>query len=104
MLQLAIGGLYPAPDLVEAALAPRPNERTAILDLGSYSACGARRSTQLYAGTGSGAWCIQMAEAFPHADVVGGMIEACGLGGPSNDRRVVDLVANASRIIPSNCR
>lgn len=36
MLQLAIGGLYPDPNLVESVLAPQPNERTRILDLGWY--------------------------------------------------------------------
>ena len=104
MLQLAIGGLYPAPDLVEAVLAPRSNEKIAILDLGWYSVCGVQISSQPCLGAGSGAWCIQMAEAFPHADVVGGMIEVMALGGPPIDRRAVDLVPNASRIIPTNCR
>ncbi|KAG8859393.1 hypothetical protein FRB91_008262 [Serendipita sp. 411] len=72
LLKSALGGhLYPAPELVESVLSNIPNRRKAILDLGS----------------GSGAWCIEMANKFEHADVVG-----------------VDLVANASRPTPSNCR
>ncbi|KIM34404.1 hypothetical protein M408DRAFT_325809 [Serendipita vermifera MAFF 305830] len=71
MLQLALGSLYPDPQVVETILTPQGNERISILDL----------------GTGSGAWCIEMAQAFPHADVVG-----------------VDLVVNASRTTPPNCR
>jgi len=35
MLQLAMGGLYPASDIVEDILAPKPNKRTSILDLGA---------------------------------------------------------------------
>lgn len=34
MLELALGNLYPAPELVEAILAPK-SEATAILDLGT---------------------------------------------------------------------
>jgi hypothetical protein len=34
MLELALGNLYPAPDIVEAILAPKPQD-VAILDLGN---------------------------------------------------------------------
>jgi hypothetical protein len=34
LLELAVGELYPAQELVESILQPRPNERPTILDLG----------------------------------------------------------------------
>jgi hypothetical protein len=34
LLELAVGGLYPAQELVESILQPRPNARPTILDLG----------------------------------------------------------------------
>ncbi|KAG8824658.1 hypothetical protein FRC17_009060, partial [Serendipita sp. 399] len=71
LLELALGGLYPVPAVVESILSPDPDRPKAILDLGA----------------GSGLWCIQMALKFTHCEVVG-----------------VDLVANASRAMPPNCR
>ncbi|KAG8953833.1 hypothetical protein FRC04_001463 [Tulasnella sp. 424] len=55
MLTTKIGGLFLCPDAVQRALAPRPNARPAVLDV----------------GTGSGSWAIGVARMFPHADVVG---------------------------------
>ncbi|TBU35695.1 S-adenosyl-L-methionine-dependent methyltransferase [Dichomitus squalens] len=55
IITLALGGLYPAPNLVRRALAPRPGKTPAILDV----------------GTGSGSWAIEMAQQFPHCTVVG---------------------------------
>ncbi|KIM22689.1 hypothetical protein M408DRAFT_78716, partial [Serendipita vermifera MAFF 305830] len=48
-------GLYPCPDLVEAVLQPIKGHTRRILDL----------------GCGTGAWAVQMATRFPHADVLG---------------------------------
>ncbi|KAI0664665.1 S-adenosyl-L-methionine-dependent methyltransferase [Cubamyces menziesii] len=55
VITLALGGLYPAPDLVRRALRPRPGKAPAVLDV----------------GTGSGSWAIDMAKQFPHCTVVG---------------------------------
>ncbi|OSD08574.1 S-adenosyl-L-methionine-dependent methyltransferase [Trametes coccinea BRFM310] len=55
ILTLALGGLYPAPDLVRRALRSRPLKAPGILDV----------------GTGSGSWAIDMARHFPHCNVVG---------------------------------
>ncbi|RDX56492.1 S-adenosyl-L-methionine-dependent methyltransferase [Lentinus brumalis] len=55
IITLALGSLYPAPNLVRRALAPRPGKTAAILDV----------------GTGSGSWAIDMAKQFPHCSVVG---------------------------------
>ncbi|KAM5532078.1 hypothetical protein V8D89_014242 [Ganoderma adspersum] len=55
IITLALGGLYPAPNLVRKALAPRSGKAPAILDV----------------GTGSGSWAIDMAMQFPHCSVVG---------------------------------
>ena len=55
-------------------------------------------------GTGSGAWCVQMAAVFPHADVVGGM-KTVLIELPSDlHAYIVDLVVNSSRTTPANCR
>ncbi|KAI0807727.1 S-adenosyl-L-methionine-dependent methyltransferase [Fomes fomentarius] len=55
IITLALGGLYPAPNLVRRALAPRPGKVPTVLDV----------------GTGSGSWAIDMAKQFPHCSVVG---------------------------------
>ncbi|KAI0748536.1 S-adenosyl-L-methionine-dependent methyltransferase [Daedaleopsis nitida] len=55
VITLALGGLFPASNLVRRALAPRPGKISAILDV----------------GTGSGSWAIDMASQFPHCTVVG---------------------------------
>ncbi|KAI0822861.1 S-adenosyl-L-methionine-dependent methyltransferase [Trametes gibbosa] len=55
VITLALGGLFPAPDLVRRALRPRPGTPPAILDV----------------GTGSGSWAIDMAKLFPYCTVVG---------------------------------
>lgn len=48
------------------------NERQFLISVRSIKCKVAELSLAFGLGTGSGAWCIQMAEAFPHADVVGG--------------------------------
>ncbi|KAI8989708.1 S-adenosyl-L-methionine-dependent methyltransferase [Trametes punicea] len=55
VITLALGGLYPAPDLVRRALRPRPGKAPGVLDV----------------GTGSGSWAIDIAKQFPHCNVVG---------------------------------
>lgn len=51
MLELAVGGLYPAQQDVEAILAPRFHERSAILDLGIVSSLQTHhRPTNAYQG------------------------------------------------------
>ncbi|KAG9024275.1 hypothetical protein FS837_005435 [Tulasnella sp. UAMH 9824] len=75
MFSASLGGLFPAParEDIQQALSIRDDHlRPIILDI----------------GTGSGAWCIDMAKAFPDVDVVG-----------------MDLVpVKASSAPPSNCR
>ncbi|KIO32928.1 hypothetical protein M407DRAFT_18090 [Tulasnella calospora MUT 4182] len=75
MWSAGLDGLFPAParDDVQQALRTRNDyPKPAILDM----------------GTGSGAWCIDMAKAFPDTDVVG-----------------MDLVpVKASSVPPPNCR
>ncbi|KAG8936007.1 hypothetical protein FRC03_001216 [Tulasnella sp. 419] len=72
ILDRMLGGLYPAVDKVNAALAPSGDSIPRILDL----------------GTGSGAWAVDIAEQFPHAEVIG-----------------VDLhIPTPSRPIPPNLR
>ncbi|KAG8967240.1 hypothetical protein FRC03_010315 [Tulasnella sp. 419] len=68
---LIVGGLYLPKELVESILAPREGVERAILDLGS----------------GSGSWAIEMANAFPHAQVVG-----------------IDLAPTTTKELPPNCR
>lgn len=52
---LSLGGLYPAPEVVRAALAPQAGVTKRILDI----------------GCGSGIWCTEMAREFPHCQVLG---------------------------------
>lgn len=52
---IGFGGLYPAPEIVRAVLAPQEGVTKRILDL----------------GCGSGIWCTEMAREFPHCDVLG---------------------------------
>ncbi|KAH8106814.1 S-adenosyl-L-methionine-dependent methyltransferase [Cristinia sonorae] len=69
---ISLNGLYSAPDLVRRALQPRPWSSPAVLDV----------------GCGSGRWAIDMANEFPHCEVVG-----------------IDLVPpNVQVPLPTNCR
>lgn len=52
---LVLGGLYPAPEVVRAVLAPEEGVMKRVLDL----------------GYGTGIWCTEMAREFPHCEVVG---------------------------------
>lgn len=54
-ITLGLGGLYPAPDVVHAVLAPQVGVTKRIVDL----------------GCGTGVWAIEMAREFPHCEVVG---------------------------------
>ena len=54
-MKLSLGGLYPCPDIVQAILAPVPGETKRIMDVG----CGSR------------IWAIEMANEFPHVEVLG---------------------------------
>ncbi|KAG8958190.1 hypothetical protein FRC03_009372 [Tulasnella sp. 419] len=73
VITLLLGNLYPAEDIVESLLQPKDNYTPMILDIGA----------------GSGAWAIEMANKFPHCEVIG-----------------VDLVPPnlGNREIPPNCR
>ncbi|EJU01984.1 S-adenosyl-L-methionine-dependent methyltransferase [Dacryopinax primogenitus] len=70
MHKLALGSLYYPIDLVQAALEPVEGEQKAIMDL----------------GTGSGIWAVEMAVAFPYAQVMG-----------------FDLAPHMNRPRPPNC-
>ncbi|KIO32929.1 hypothetical protein M407DRAFT_90682 [Tulasnella calospora MUT 4182] len=74
MFSASLGGLFPAPareDIQQALMICNDGPIPAVLDI----------------GTGSGAWCIDMAKAFPNSHVVG-----------------MDLVpVKASSVPPSNC-
>lgn len=72
-MRLCLDGLYPCPEMVQSILAPTPGTTKRILDLG----CGA------------GNWSIDMAEKFPHVEVLG------------TDRPPVGKVWNYD--IPPNC-
>ncbi|KAG8924777.1 hypothetical protein FRC02_010200 [Tulasnella sp. 418] len=74
LLKLHLRGLYPAVDLVRAALSPQHSPCPAVLDI----------------GTGSGRWVLEMAMEFPHAEVVGLDLAPPTLKGINN--------------IPANCR
>ncbi|KAG8896938.1 hypothetical protein FRC01_011555, partial [Tulasnella sp. 417] len=55
-MRIMLGGeLYQAPELVKATLSPLEGTKRRVLDVGA----------------GSGKWAIEMAEEFPHADVLG---------------------------------
>ncbi|KAG9048551.1 hypothetical protein FS837_012620 [Tulasnella sp. UAMH 9824] len=67
--------LYQTPELVRATLSLRENTKRRILDIGA----------------GSGKWAIEMAEEFPHADVLGiDLVEP-------------DVLSDPTRRVPSNC-
>lgn len=52
---IALGGLYPCPEVVEAVLDPAGPQPKRILDV----------------GCGTGSWAIEMAQRFPHCAVKG---------------------------------
>ncbi|PVF94115.1 S-adenosyl-L-methionine-dependent methyltransferase [Serendipita vermifera] len=54
-LVIAMGGLYPCPDVIEAILDPADGQSKSILDV----------------GCGTGSWAAEMARRFPHAFVLG---------------------------------
>ncbi|KIM23716.1 hypothetical protein M408DRAFT_251572 [Serendipita vermifera MAFF 305830] len=54
-ITLGLGGLYPAPDVVRAILAPQEGVSKRALDL----------------GCGTGIWSIEMAREFPHCGILG---------------------------------
>ncbi|KAG8955189.1 hypothetical protein FRC04_009647 [Tulasnella sp. 424] len=75
-VKLMLGGsIYQAPELVKAALSSRENLKRRVLDVGA----------------GSGKWAIDMAEEFPHVDVLG------------IDLVLPNVLTDSSRPRPSNC-
>ncbi|KAG8955188.1 hypothetical protein FRC04_009646 [Tulasnella sp. 424] len=87
-VKLMLGGnIYQSPELVKAALSPREDLKRRVLDV----------------GTGSGKWyedtiplkrvseAIDMAEEFPHADVLG------------VDLVMPNVITDSSRRLPPNC-
>ncbi|KAG8896489.1 hypothetical protein FRC00_005877 [Tulasnella sp. 408] len=75
-VRIILGGeLYQTPELVRAALSLRENTKRRILDIGA----------------GSGKWAIEMAEEFPHVDILG------------IDLMEPDILSDPTRRVPSNC-
>ncbi|PIL24243.1 hypothetical protein GSI_13996 [Ganoderma sinense ZZ0214-1] len=73
IITLALGGLYPAPNLVRKALAPRPGKAPAILDVGTGSGSWSAMCDQIFLQKLTHSTCraIDMAMQFPHCSVVG---------------------------------
>ncbi|KIM23714.1 hypothetical protein M408DRAFT_27671 [Serendipita vermifera MAFF 305830] len=72
-ITLGLGGLYPAPDVVRAVLAPQEGVSKRVLDL----------------GCGTGIWSIEMAREFPHCYILGidlAPVPVTGTHLPSNCR------------------
>ncbi|KAG8928129.1 hypothetical protein FRC00_001855 [Tulasnella sp. 408] len=76
VVRLMLGGeLYQTPELVKARLSPQENAKRRVLDV----------------GTGSGKWAIEMAEEFPHADILGiDLVEP-------------DILSDSTGRVPPNC-
>ncbi|KAG8958400.1 hypothetical protein FRC00_002782 [Tulasnella sp. 408] len=75
-VKLMLGGnLYQQPTLIQAALAPTESHKRHVLDV----------------GTGSGRWAVDMAGAFPNAEVFG------------IDLHLPSVLEDPSRPVPSNC-
>jgi hypothetical protein len=53
---LALGGLCPAPEMVNAVLAPEEGVQKRILDLGTCTTNSFVELMRRYAGTGTGIW------------------------------------------------
>lgn len=73
-LKIQMGALYYPVDLVRRILAPRPpgDQAPAILDIGTGSGeCAIHRSKGASVTFCQGSWAVDMAEEFPHAEVVG---------------------------------
>ncbi|KAG9049983.1 hypothetical protein FS837_008333 [Tulasnella sp. UAMH 9824] len=76
VLRLMLDGeLYQIPELVKATLSPQENLKHRVLDVGA----------------GSGKWAIDMAEEFPHVDVLG------------IDLVQPNVLSDPSRHVPPNC-
>ncbi|KAG8961354.1 hypothetical protein FRC03_005452 [Tulasnella sp. 419] len=71
MIKLGMGGLVWPQQRINQVLAPSPGTVKRILDVGS----------------GSGVWAVEMAECFPHVEILG-----------------IDLVPPVVKYIPPNCR
>ncbi|KAG8825269.1 hypothetical protein FRC17_008768 [Serendipita sp. 399] len=76
IVTIAMGGLYPCREAVEAILSPVDGVEKKILDLGMspipISASIKNRYLSFYTpGCGTGSWAIDMAHRFPHCTVLG---------------------------------
>lgn len=71
MIKLLLNGLYPCPDIVAEVMMDEGGQAKSVLDLGS----------------GSGAWCLDVAKQFPHAQVIG-----------------VNITPNSQKTHSHNCR
>ncbi|KIM31825.1 hypothetical protein M408DRAFT_327244 [Serendipita vermifera MAFF 305830] len=71
MLKLHLGSLFPCPDAVAQVMAGGEEQTKSVLDLGS----------------GSGVWCLDVANQFPQAQVVG-----------------IDITPNLRQTMPPNCK
>ncbi|KAG8768465.1 hypothetical protein FRB91_010007 [Serendipita sp. 411] len=78
-VDLGLGGLYPAKEVIRAVLEPKEGETKSILDL----------------GCGTGTWAIEMAREYPDAEVLGIDLAPVPVDGdtlPSNCRFEVDNI------------
>ncbi|KAG8955191.1 hypothetical protein FRC04_009649 [Tulasnella sp. 424] len=76
MIKLMLeGSIYQTPEVVKAALSSRENFKRRVLDVGA----------------GSGRWAIDIAEEFPHVDVLG------------IDLALPNVLTDSNRRVPSNC-
>ena len=88
-ITIGLGGLYPAPEVVRAILAPQEGIIKRIVDLGRYIYIPSMSIFRTLVGCGTGVWACEMAREFPHCQVLG-----------------VDLapVPTPKGGIPSNCQ
>lgn len=73
MLKKKMGGIFVRPEAVRRAMAPRPGQTPAALDIGTgvYLARKPGRMLIRFRHAGSGSWAVDFAKLFPEAEVVG---------------------------------